>query len=557
MMVYRMARPTKRNNSANAQFRQRVPLDLVETLRGRTFVATLPATLGVSETFEVQTKIGDTVVFSLRSDEPAIYKARHAAAQQQVNAFFEAARRGPEDLTFKQINGLCGALYKRLTAPHEDNPPSPVELEVMADLTERSERFIGLGTEEGRRRALDVLRSWVDIDAFMISTATSLGVALSQRSQVDFIEAMPTTLAEAIQMLNKRRAADYGPDSTQARYAPLSPPVRQAAAIVKGGVVTFDDLFDRWKNSGPHAPATLTRWRSILRRFKDFVGHDDPSRVTDADASRWKDDLLAAGLKKIDMSFIAALRRLYGYSVDNAATTGISVNPFAKVKADQKEVAGTGRLPFSTEEVATILTASRNETAAYKRWIPWLQASSGARVAELTQLWGSMVTTVDGVPCIRITPSPDGGRLKNAMSERTIPIHPTIVADGFLDFVKARGSGPLFYGGTKARAASPTSDEQKHPSKGVSNRLAAWVRGLGIDDPRKAPNHAWRRWVKTELGRAGCSDRLADAIQGHAAQSEGDKYYHGTVEDMLAAISKLDLEAAAEGKRSRAASAPV
>ncbi len=546
-MVFRMARPAKRNNSANAQFRQRVPTDLAEKLRGQVFVARLPVELGSSETFTVQTKIGDTVVFSLRTAQTTLRNARHAAAQQQVNAFFEAARRGPEDLTFKQINALCGELYRHIVGPREENPPTAVELELMASDALEARHNIDHGSEAGRQRAIAAVSKWLDLDAFISGTATSLGIALSERSRVDFLEAMPDTLAEAVRVLHLRRGSNYAPDPAPARYAPLAVSPK---ASVEGGVRTFDDLFDKWKSIGTHAPATLTRWRGILKRFKAFVGHDDPRRVTRADALRWKDDLVGAGLQRIDMSFLATMRRLYGYSVENAETTGITENPFDKVKAKQKVQAGTGRLPFSREEVATILTAARAEKAAYLRWIPWLQAASGARVAELAQLWGSMVVTVDGLPCINITPAPDGGRIKNDTSERTIPIHPTIIEDGFLDFVKARGSGPLFYGGTKAKPAAPNSDEQKHPSKGVSNRLAGWVRGLGIADPRKAPNHAWRRWVKTELGRTGCSDRLADAIQGHAAANEGGRYYHASVGDMLSAISKIDLEAAAQGTTS-------
>jgi integrase len=552
-MVFRMARPTKRSNSANAQFRQRVPSDLIDKLRGETFVARLPVALGVSETITVQTKIGDTIVFSLRTAAKVVRDARHAAAQQQVNAFFETIRRGPEDLTFKQINGLCGELYRQIITAHEENPPSTIELEVMAETVDDARRFVGFGTDEGRGMAQDVLQRWIDIPAFMCAMELTHGVMFSQRSRIDFFDAMPNTLTEALQTLHKRRAANYEQDTTQARYAPLTPAASQREASPDNAVVTFDDLFERWKASGSYAPATLTRWRGILKRFKEFVCHDDPRRVTEADAFRWKDDLLAAGLQKIDMSFIAAMRRLYGYSVENAVTTGIRENPFAKVKAKQKAVAGTKRQPFTSEEAALILTASRKETAPYLRWIPWLQAASGARVAELAQLWGSMITTEDGVPCIKITPAPDGGRLKNDVSERTIPIHPTIIKDGFLDFVKERGSGPLFYGGAKAKPSVRQSDEQKHPSKGVSNRLAAWVRGLGITDPRKAPNHSWRRWVKRELTRKG-SDRLADAVQGHAPRTEGDKYYDAELGDMLVAVSKIDLEAAANWKPQSAAS---
>lgn len=545
-MVFRMARPAKRNNSANAQFRQRVPTDLVETLRGQVFVVRLPVELGSSDTIMVQSKIGETIVFSLRTTQGPLLKARYAAAQQQVNAFFEAARRGPEDLTFKQINALCGELYRHIVTPREENPPTAIELEIMAGDALEARYNTAHGTEAGRQRAIAAVSKWLDLEAFIAGTATSLSIALSERSRIDFLEAMPDTLAEAVKVLNMRRAANYAPDPTPARYAPLLVPPNPSSV---GSVQNFEDLFEKWKSSDNHAPATLTRWRGILKRFKAFVGHDDPRRVTEADANRWKDDLLAAGLQRIDMSFIAAMRRLYGYSVENAPTTGIYENPFAKVKADQKAVAGTKRKTFTSEEVALILTAARKEKAPYLRWIPWLQAGSGARVAEIAQLWGSMITVEDGVHCIQITPAPDGGRLKNAGSERTIPIHPTIIKDGFLDFVKERGNGPLFYGGAQAKPSVRRSDEQKHPSKGVSNRLAAWVRDLGITDPRKAPNHSWRRWVKRELTRKG-SDRLADAVQGHAPKSEGDKYYDAELGDMLLAVSKIDLEAAANWKPS-------
>ncbi|WP_165419167.1 site-specific integrase [Rhizobium ruizarguesonis] len=158
-----------------------------------------------------------------------------------------------------------------------------------------------------------------------------------------------------------------------------------------------------------------------------------------------------------------------------------------------------------------------------------------------------MVIVENSVHCLHITPAPDGGSLKNEGSERTIPIHPDIIADGFLDYVKTRNGGPLFYGGAKARPSVRRNDEQKHPSKGVSNRLGAWVRNLGITDPRKAPNHSWRHWVKTELPRNGISDRITDLLQGHTSQNDADDYFHGTVEDMLVAIKTLDLNAAANG----------
>lgn len=543
-MILRMARPTIRTGSANGQFRQRVPSDLIGILRGTNFVATLPPATIEADSITVSCTIGDTVTFSLRTSDPSLLRQRHASAQQQVNAFFKATRDGPCDLTYKQISSVCGLLYDRLTAEHEALPLDESGLDTVADIVADVSRFIAFGTTEGERRAFKKMRKWIDLEEFMIALRSSYGITLSSKSRRDLLEAVPETLHRAYDLLAKRSSGDYSSDATRDRYHPLQQLQTASSSGHAPSVTTFDHLFERWKGGNVHAASTLSTWRGYLNRFKEFVEHSDPHGVTRADALRWKDALISEGRQKIDTTYLAALRRLYGYSLENAETTGVKVNPFEGVKAKQKAKAGQGRLPFTTSEVSRILQAARAEESAYLRWIPWLQASTGARVAELAQLWGAMVVEVDGIPCITLTPAPDGGSLKNDISERTIPIHPTILADGFLSFVQKRGKGPLFYGGPKAKPSVRKSEEQKHPSKGVSNRLGAWVRGLGIVDPRKAPNHSWRHWVKTELARTGCSDRLADAIQGHSQKTEAGTYYHAEPRDMLAAMSKIDLEAA-------------
>ncbi|MGZ2382863.1 tyrosine-type recombinase/integrase [Rhizobium brockwellii] len=311
---------------------------------------------------------------------------------------------------------------------------------------------------------------------------------------------------------------------------------------------TFDDLFGRWKGADKRAASTISTWRGYLARFKQFVGHDDPHRVERVDALRWKDALVAEGLKKISTTYLAALNTLYRFGLSNSETTGITRNPFDGVKAPQKATAGTKRLPFTRVEVAVILSAARKEKLAHLRWIPWLQAQTGSRVAEIAQLWATMVITDDaGHPCLHITTAPDGGSLKNEGSERVVPIHPDLIADGFLEFVKTRGKGPLFYGGSKGKAAVQLRDDQKHPSKGVSNRVGTWVRGLGITDPRKGPTHSFRHWFKSELPRrSGCDSRLVDVIQGHSPESDAAGYRHAETSEMLEAISKLDLKGLAD-----------
>jgi hypothetical protein len=52
-------------------------------------------------------------------------------------------------------------------------------------------------------------------------------------------------------------------------------------------------------------------------------------------------------------------------------------------------------------------------------------------------------------------------------------------------------------------------------------RLAAWVRKLGITDDELSPTHAWRHTFKARADRAGISERMSDYITGHAQRTVG------------------------------------
>lgn len=70
-------------------------------------------------------------------------------------------------------------------------------------------------------------------------------------------------------------------------------------------------------------------------------------------------------------------------------------------------------------------------------------------------------------------------------------------------------------------------------------RLADWVRELGVTDKELSPTHAWRHTFKQIAERVGITEKVHDAITGHAPASEGRKYGPPTVEDMAAALTKF------------------
>lgn len=118
---------------------------------------------------------------------------------------------------------------------------------------------------------------------------------------------------------------------------------------------------------------------------------------------------------------------------------------------------------------------------------------------------------------------------------RTIPIHPHVIEQGFLDYVATRRGKPLFYDPVRARGG----DEANRQADKVGERLASWVRKtIGITDPVLQPNHAWRHRFRT-IGRSvDIETDMLNAIDGHAAASVADAYGDYWASVMLTAISK-------------------
>jgi integrase len=248
--------------------------------------------------------------------------------------------------------------------------------------------------------------------------------------------------------------------------------------------------------------------------------------VTEQHLLDWRDALLASKLSPITVKdgYIAAAKAFFGWSKRGKK---IASDPSAEVvvEINQGKHAADMR-GFTDEEAAIILSAAlapmsalmAAENAAARRWVPWLCAYTGARVNEMTQLRACDVKMVKGLPCIHITP--EAGTVKTSKA-RTVPLHPHLLDQGFFEFARRKsGETPLFYAIERQRKA-----DRKNPTyKSVGNKLADWVRRLGVTDPSVAPNHGWRYRFKDIGLEFGMREVLLDVIQGHAPRTEGEKY---------------------------------
>lgn len=282
------------------------------------------------------------------------------------------------------------------------------------------------------------------------------------------------------------------------------------------------------------------RQNPVVENLRKFLRHDDAARVTKKDLLSWRDHLMSGlSAKTVNDIYLSTIRSLFTWAEEN---DHLSENVAVAVKQPKPKRQYGRERGYTDAEALKVLQAARayrpknnkvgrNETAhltAAKRWCPIICAFTGARISEITQLRKEDVREENGRWIIRITP--DAGSVKVG-DYRDVPLHHQVIDLGFLAFVKAARPGALFHGasdpGKFSTAASSVSDE-----------IAKWLRRSNLAPEGIWPNHAWRHRFKTVAREIGASDRVTDAICGHASKTAGESYGDIT---LIAKVKMIDM----------------
>ncbi len=351
-------------------------------------------------------------------------------------------------------------------------------------------------------------------------------IVLDRASLAMFLDYLTRDFFAAVALLARRARGDYGPD----KWAEQFPRSEEST----DPNLTPWALFERWIAKAKPAASTIDRWRAVFRRLQSDFPNTSAAALLPEQMQAWANGLIRADrtAQTVANVWVSAARTVFAWAVDEKL---ISRNPFVgwRVKVPQK-IRTRETKALTDDEIKTILSAAlavevRNKADAANRWCPWLAAYSGARMGELTQLRGIDIIERDGLHAMKI--SPEAGTTKTRKA-RTVPLHEHLIEQGFLALVRANGGGPLFYNEAKqpAPARDPTNPRKARYVK-ARERLATWVRGLGINDPELSPNHAWRHTFKAIGFRCGMSEKVLDAIVGHAPASVGRSYGEPTLAD--------------------------
>lgn len=523
-----MTCPTKRPGSDNWYYRKRIPADV------RVILAKLP---------KEQRPPGwhrDHISISLKTADRATAKTKCPEVAAEVERTMAALRDGPKPLTDKQISALSGELYKAFAEGLEDNPVlTPEQWLHVAELNEEARRGeYGLATAlgirrspEDRRRASMEARFGRMADAFLARR----GVVTDAASRWKLIEWASRDLSEAARKLSGNADGDFAPDDYAKRFQPFEPVPSKPTGK------SLTTLAEAWHKAALDRGVTPRDAKRIKQRFEKlivFLEHDDARRVTKRDIVRWQDHRLAQKIsaKTINDSDIASFSSVFAWGADRG---WLDTNPAegATIKAKRKKAKLRDEF-FTREEAAKILqhaasvTGSKREnpkTTAAKRWVPWLCAYSGARVAEMIQLRKQDVREdPEHGWIIRLTP--EAGSIKNNKF-CDVPMHEHLAASGFIDFVNGAKAGHLF--------CDPSKDGTiTGPAGGVYSRIRDMVREV-VKDTNVQPNHAWRYTFKSYGLEAGIEALTLDAISNHSPRTQGEMYTKVTLKTRAAAMAKF------------------
>ncbi len=299
-------------------------------------------------------------------------------------------------------------------------------------------------------------------------------------------------------------------------------------------------LFEQWIAEAKPAVSTVNRWRAVFLNLQEKFGKRD---ISEDDAREWAKGLVNSERSPVTAAevWLSSARTVYKWAVEQKLANG---NPFVSVKITVPDPDILRDKSFTDDEAETILRAANkidpgeNAFKAAQRWVPWLCAYSGARAGEITQLRGQDIETRSGITAIRITP--EAGSVKTK-TFRIVPLHEHLLAQDFLAFVNSRGKGPLFYNpepDANGRDYDASNPRRPRAVK-TRERLAEWVRELGVTDKGVRPNHAWRHTFKQIAERSGISERISDAITGHAPTTAGRAYGAPMLSDLAREMVKF------------------
>lgn len=135
------------------------------------------------------------------------------------------------------------------------------------------------------------------------------------------------------------------------------------------------------------------------------------------------------------------LSRFSGLLSHSVKEGHLMANPAEGISIKQKRRADEERKVYTPDDMKKIVEhLLLDEGKPERYWLPLIAMLSGLRLDEACQLYTDDVKDIGGVWCFDVNDEGDK-KLKNVSSARIVPIHPSLIGLGFLDYVERGRAG--------------------------------------------------------------------------------------------------------------------
>ena len=326
---------------------------------------------------------------------------------------------------------------------------------------------------------------------------------------------------------------------------------------------------------------TAQQYRAFGRLLVRVTGKSDIQALTQADASRFrtilsklpksfgksprdKTDTIenivqraeALPHEKIGMStatvnrYIEHFAALVNASIDEGIDCDPKLNPI-KLRRKENRRARDKKRTITFDELVRLFQHpfwgqtpyTKGQMRTFERrknsglfWVPLLCAYSGARREEIAKLLVKEVKEIDGVWCLDLEWS-EVRRLKTQASRRIVPLHPDLIAIGFLDYVSAaqRKRQMMLFPDLKEERSSIYGRKPGRHMKSLVNEIWGEAgEGLSLN--------SMRHYVQNFLDlHPTIPDKVSRDLIGHEGTDTHSSVYgeHSPVTDLKRAVDML------------------
>jgi integrase len=241
--------------------------------------------------------------------------------------------------------------------------------------------------------------------------------------------------------------------------------------------------------------------------------------------------------------YLTALKDLLGLALNKGFIAHNHAQSLKPLKRDDVAAADK-RAPFTLQQIKAFFESDFYQKCAqggpkpykiavrdWQFWMPLLCLFMGLRPNEVCQLHkGDVRATAKGVHYVDVVVSTDDGdpatqshkTLKTATSRRRVPIHPELLAIGFIDFVAAKqGSGTLLF--------SVKPDKYGNHARYALKRFATVFLPEAIEMKPRQAFYSFRHAFRDALRRSKAPPEILRAFGGWSegkvvSDDYGDKY---------------------------------